>query len=421
MVLSRRSVLSAGAASLAALPLGFPAIAQAKPLKIGVLAARTGPLGTIGECALRATEWATERINKSGGIAGRKIELVIEEETSPKDTVDRFKKLVIQNEVDCIQGIISTGVMISAGVAAEEMETILLSWDGTTQNGVDETMPNAKWAFKSTDNEVEVLIASLLAIKSIGKNFKNIAGINNDFSYGRNSWAAFQALLKKNQVSFQPVGEQWIKIGALDLTSNVNALKANAPDVIFCSLLFAESPVFMKQAHAAGLFERSKLIFPMGGFQQTQFKKAFTPEGALLGVNTLWFDNPQASPLQKEFVSYYIDRFKDYPSSAADRAYFAMELYKGGVEKAYKQKGSWPTKAEVARSIEGLEVMSLGGPGMMKPNHTPEQTFYIGTMSHDNPYDFVTLKNVRSFQSNQFQKGQGQDFWKWMESASFDI
>ena len=129
------------------------------------------------------------------------------------------------------------------------------------------------------------------------------------------------------------MGEQWIKIGALDLTSNVNALKANNPDIIFCSLLFAESPVFMKQAHAAGMFERSKLIFPMGGFQQTQFKKAFTPEGAILGVNTLWFDNPQASPLQKEFVSYYIDRFKDYPSSAADRAYFAMELYKGGVEK----------------------------------------------------------------------------------------
>src|SRR5689334_2151144 len=115
MALSRRSVLTAGAASLAALPLGFPAIAQSKPIKIGVLAARTGPLGTIGECALRATEWAAERINKSGGIAGRKVELVVEEETSPKDTVDRFKKLVIQNEVDCVQGIISTGVMISAG------------------------------------------------------------------------------------------------------------------------------------------------------------------------------------------------------------------------------------------------------------------------------------------------------------------
>ena len=66
-------------------------------------------------------------------------------------------------------------------------------------------------------------------------------------------------------------------------------------------------------------------------------------------------------------------------------------------------------------------VMSLGGPGTMKTNHTPEQTFYIGTMSHDNPYDFVTLKNVRSFQSTEFQKGQGQDFWKWVEGATFNV
>ena len=45
-----------------------------------------------------------------GGIAGRKIELVIEEESSPKDTIERFSKLVQQEKVDCVQGIISTGV-----------------------------------------------------------------------------------------------------------------------------------------------------------------------------------------------------------------------------------------------------------------------------------------------------------------------
>jgi hypothetical protein len=49
-------------------------------------------------------QWAAERFNAGGGIAGRKIELVIEEETSPKDTIERFSKLVQQEKVDCVQG-----------------------------------------------------------------------------------------------------------------------------------------------------------------------------------------------------------------------------------------------------------------------------------------------------------------------------
>src|SRR5947209_20067603 len=113
MAVSRRTLLKSAAASgalLSAQAVYAPAIAQDKPVRIGILAPRSGIAAAPGENGIRATQWAVERFNASGGIAGRKIELVIEEESSPKDTIERFSKLVQQEKVDCVQGIISTGV-----------------------------------------------------------------------------------------------------------------------------------------------------------------------------------------------------------------------------------------------------------------------------------------------------------------------
>src|SRR5262245_26126163 len=109
MKLSRRTILKslAAAGTTVASPGGFaPAIAQARPLKLGVLAPRTGIAASPGISGLRATEWAVERFNAAGGIAGRKIELVVEEETSPKDTIERFQRLVQQERVECVVGIV---------------------------------------------------------------------------------------------------------------------------------------------------------------------------------------------------------------------------------------------------------------------------------------------------------------------------
>jgi branched-chain amino acid transport system substrate-binding protein len=144
MSLSRRSLLKSAAAAGALAASGdvvAPAIAQNKPVRIGILAPRSGIAAAPGENGIRATQWAVERFNAAGGIAGRTIELVIEEETSPKDTIERFSKLVQQEKVDCVQGIISTGVGLALGPVVEEARALTIFWDGTTQDGVDEKIP----------------------------------------------------------------------------------------------------------------------------------------------------------------------------------------------------------------------------------------------------------------------------------------
>src|SRR5215475_11118874 len=152
MAISRRRLL-ASAAALGAVSASAgifaPAIAQSKPLRIGILAPRSGIAAAPGE----------------NGIRGRKVELVIEDESTPKDTIERFSKLVQQEKVDCVQGIVSSGVGLALGPVIEEARAFTIYWDGTTQNGVDETIPDPKYLFRSTDNECEAMMASLLTIK----------------------------------------------------------------------------------------------------------------------------------------------------------------------------------------------------------------------------------------------------------------
>ena len=73
---TRRGFLAlSGAASVAAaLRLdAAPALAQAGPVKIGVLAAKAGVLAPVGESGMRGVQWATDRINATGVIIVRKI------------------------------------------------------------------------------------------------------------------------------------------------------------------------------------------------------------------------------------------------------------------------------------------------------------------------------------------------------------
>src|SRR4030095_12492996 len=236
---------------------GLPARAGAQarpgvpsdPLKIGIIAIRAGiaaPVGTAGlrgaegwagrrgqeggerwgpgTAGLRGTEWWADRVNKAGGILGRPVQLVVEAESTPKDTVERYPKLIPQDTGEGVIGGISTGVTLAVGPVAEEMEVPWLSWDGTTQKGVEETMPNPKWAFKSVDNEVEAIVAGILTPKYF-KGVKTVAGIGNDYSYGHDCWETYQAVLKRYIPDVKFVLELFPKLGVTDFTSHIAAIQ----------------------------------------------------------------------------------------------------------------------------------------------------------------------------------------------------
>jgi branched-chain amino acid transport system substrate-binding protein len=358
-----------------------------------------------------------ERINAAGGVLGRRVELVVEEESNPKDTVERFRKLALQTKVDAITGVVSTGVGLAIGPVAEELKTLWLAWDATTQKGVEETMPRPKYSFRSVDNEAEAVMASMLTAKHFKGKIKTVAGINNDYSYGRDNWAAFLAIMKKYGMGVTPVADLWPKLGETNFTSHVAALQQSKPDLVFCSFWSADAPILLKQAHAAGFTGATRFVMTTAGGVHESLKKAFTPEGMILGYNSMYFEAAGASPLLREFVKWHHDRFKEWPNYESDHAYFTLVAYKAAVEKAAKAAGGkWPSTEQIIEALEGIEVESLSGRRGYRADHIMECSFFQGTSTHRNAYDFVTIDPVEIMSTKQIQKPSGMGLYDWINS-----
>src|SRR5262249_44642773 len=199
------------------------------------------------------------------------------------------------------------------------------------------------------DNEVEAIVAGILTAKYF-KGVKTIAGINNDYSYGHDCWESYQAVLKRMGVEGKPVLELVPKLGQTNFTSHIASIQQAKPDLLMCSFWSADVPIFMKQAAAVGLLKSIKGVFTTGGGMHDSLKKEFTPEGLLLGYNSMYFDDPKGSPLLKQFVKEYKAKYNEYPPYECDHAYFNAESYKVGVEKAYAAAGQSPTSQQVAKT-----------------------------------------------------------------------
>ncbi len=123
---SRRSFLRAGtAATLAAgLPVAWTSRAAAQgPLRLGFQVHRTGIGAVYGRWYERTTTAAVKLINEKGGIAGRPVEIVAEDDgTDPKRGAEVVEKLAVHHKVDLIFGTLFSHVVIASAPRAGELK-----------------------------------------------------------------------------------------------------------------------------------------------------------------------------------------------------------------------------------------------------------------------------------------------------------
>src|SRR5262249_45785590 len=143
-------------------------------------------------------------------------------------------------------------------------------------------------------------------------------------------------------------------------------------------------------------------------------KKEFTPEGLLLGYNTMYFDDPKGSPLLKQFVREYKAKYSEYPAYESDHAYFCAESYKAAVEKTYAATGQWPSKEQVAKALEGIEVTSLSGKRSWREDHVQMCNFYQGITTHKNSCDLVRINDGEVVATKQAMKPAGAKLLDWI-------
>jgi len=143
-LLARRCVL-AGAAALAAVA-AWPGVAAEEPLRIGAFLSVTGPAAFLGDPEQKTLEMVVERLNAAGGVAGRKLQLVVYDDAGDAEKARTFaKRLLEQDKVDVIVGGSTTGTTMAAIPLAEQAGTPFLSLAGAV--GIVE--PVKKWVFKT--------------------------------------------------------------------------------------------------------------------------------------------------------------------------------------------------------------------------------------------------------------------------------
>src|SRR6266567_7069076 len=128
---SRRTVLG-GAAALTAVA-ALPARAQAPPVKLGTLTPLTGAGGSYGPSMRKSMAWVVEQVNGAGGVLGRRVELVSEDDqTNPDAGVRAARKLIDVDKVAAVMGTWASSVTTAVAPLCWESKTFL-----TTVSGAD--------------------------------------------------------------------------------------------------------------------------------------------------------------------------------------------------------------------------------------------------------------------------------------------
>src|SRR5438132_6329564 len=129
--LSRRAFLELGAVSLAV--AGVPAVArgQGGVIRLGTLTPLTGAGGNYGPSMLKAMLWVAGEVNAAGGVLGRKIELVSEDDqTNPEAGVRAARKLIDVDKVSAILGTWASSVTTAVAPLCWESKTFLATVSG---------------------------------------------------------------------------------------------------------------------------------------------------------------------------------------------------------------------------------------------------------------------------------------------------
>ena len=122
--------LSAGAAGALGATMLVPApwreaFGQAKPFKIGTLQPLSGTAAAGGKTALVGVQMAVDRINKSGGVNGRPIELLVADYESKPDVGRRkAEKLVVEDQIDAHAGGYLSNVCLACMPVYEEHKVV---------------------------------------------------------------------------------------------------------------------------------------------------------------------------------------------------------------------------------------------------------------------------------------------------------
>src|SRR5271157_3902415 len=235
-------ILSLSGVALAA--LATPALAE--DITIAVAGPMTGPVASIGDQMKRGAEAAAQAINDAGGVNGKKIKIVIEDDAcDPKQAV-AVANLIVGQQIKFVDGHACSGSSIPAADIYAENNVLMMSPASSNPVLTEKGHPTIMRLY-GRDDAQGAFIAPWIADKYKGK---KIAILHDKSAYGKGL-----ASVVKNKLDAAGVTEvlfEGINPGEKDYTAIITKLKGAGAEFVYFGGYHTEAGLMLRQAADQG-------------------------------------------------------------------------------------------------------------------------------------------------------------------------
>jgi branched-chain amino acid transport system substrate-binding protein len=374
-----RKIVMASLILCAFLAVSSYVAAAERPIRILVLEPLSGPAKDNGDRSLIGAEFAAAEINAAGGVLGRKIEVIGEDSQSKPDVAARkLQRYVLDHSIDMV--IVCSGSPIAKAVTEATKGQNILVLLGTMS---DETTGSdfQNHVFRPYFN-TSMSARAIVTYMAQHKKFKKFYLLNQDYSFGRDTGAAFRREVNKQIPDGQILGEDYFPMFSKDLSPFLTKVKASGAEAILSSAWGSDINLILKQRSELGVkaIVASMALAPPLALQAdlNAAQGAIATDSYVITIDT---------KENKDFVKRYRDKYKGTtypePDALSVRTYFFTQLAASAAKKA----GSVDVD-KIVPAFEGLREKTVVGDVWIRPcDHqmqTPMAVVEINSMKY--PY-----------------------------------
>jgi branched-chain amino acid transport system substrate-binding protein len=343
--LDRRQFLKTATLAATAAPttqILFPAIVRAQePIRIGQIIPFTGFLGAIGEYGKQGATLAVEELNEKGGVMGRKLELITEDEANPGVAVQKARKLIEKDHVVAIEGTVSSASCLAVGDEVQRAKVLLVNAGSNSDEIRSKRCHRYVFSTEGCNTQYVNAIGNWL-IKE--RKVNRWYFLTSDYAFGHDLLRVARGLLSANKGT--EVGSDLVPTGTTDFSQYITKMKAAKPDLVFHNLAGADVTNFLKQYAEAGM-----TIEVAGGVIDSAY--AWPVGESLRGHFPIIWWHELKTPASIAWAARYVKRWGRPPDNQAYGDYVAVHAIAQAIDKA---KSTDSTK--LVQALEGHTLTS---------------------------------------------------------------
>jgi branched-chain amino acid transport system substrate-binding protein len=318
---------------------------------------------------------ALEEVNASGGVLGKKLEVISRDDgATPGDAVRVAEELRSREGVQLLAGTFFSHIGLAITEYAGEKKSFFLAAEPLTDKI---TWRNGnRYTFRlrpSTYMQVAMLMPAALAA-----NKKRWALVYPNFEYGQAAVETFKEQMKSKQPGIEFVTDQATPLGREDVGAISSAIDEAKPDAIFSAMFGTGLTKFVRDGNTRGIFKNRFVVNLLAG--EPEYLDPMQQDAPVGWVVTGYPWDKISTPEHKAFVDAYQKRWNDYPRLGSVVGYLTIKSIVAGIAKAK----STDTE-KLVEAFRGLSLPSPFGQFSYRPSdHQATLGAYVGEVALEN-------------------------------------